>query len=152
MRLIRCALLTISLSLFTSCTQPSAEPVVVTIVVPYGSNSTPTPLVPTTQIMGATKSQVDALLNDWSVRADRTSTSETAIYRYTQDVTLIIAFRNDQAIGVYVIDNPGAGVVGITPARADELVTLIGGTIAPDSLVVDEAGFREFGIGDITSW
>jgi hypothetical protein len=102
--------------------------------------------------MGATKSQVDALLNDWSVRADRTSTSETAIYRYTQDVTLIIAFRNDQAIGVYVIDNPGAGVVGITPARADELVTLIGGTIAPDSLVVDEAGFREFGIGDITSW
>ena len=152
MRLIRCALLTISLSLFTSCTQPSGEPVVVTMVVPYGSNSTPTPLVPTTQIMGATKSQVDALLNDWSVRADRTSTSETAIYRYTQDVTLIIAFRNDQAIGVYVIDNPGAGVVGITPARADELVTLIGGTIAPDSLVVDEAGFREFGIGDITSW
>lgn len=152
MRLIRYALLTISLSLFTSCTQPSAEPVVVTMVVPYGSNSTPTPLVPTTQIMGATKSQVDALLNDWSVRADRTSTSETAIYRYTQDVTLIIAFRNDQAIGVYVIDNPGAGVVGITPARADELVTLIGGTIAPDSLVVDEAGFREFGIGDITSW
>jgi hypothetical protein len=152
MRHIRCALLTISLSLFTSCTQLSAEPVVVTMVVPYGSNSTPTPLVPTTQIMGATKSQVDALLNDWSVRADRTSTSETAIYRYTQDVTLIIAFRNDQAIGVYVIDNPGAGVVGITPARADELVTLIGGTIAPDSLVVDEAGFREFGIGDITSW
>jgi hypothetical protein len=152
MRHIRCALLTISLSLFTSCTQLSAEPVVVTMVVPYGSNSTPTPLVPTTQIMGATKSKVDALLNDWSVRADRTSTSETAIYRYTQDVTLIIAFRNDQAIGVYVIDNPGAGVVGITPARADELVTLIGGTIAPDSLVVDEAGFREFGIGDITSW
>lgn len=152
MRHIRCVLLIISLSLVTSCTQPSTDAVVITVVVPYGSDSTPTPLVTTTQIMGANKAQVDALLNDWSVRADRTSTSDTAIYRYTQDVTLIVAFRNDAAIGVYVIDNPGAGVVGIAPARADELVDLIGGMINPESLVVDEAGFREFGIGDITSW
>lgn len=138
--------------LLAACAPTAAEPVVITVVVPYGGDNTPTPLATTTRIMGANKAQVDALLSDWSVRADRTSTSDTAIYRYTQDVTLIIAFRNDQAIGVYVIDNPGAGVVGIAPARADELITLIGGIIDPDSLVVDEFGFREFGIGDITSW
>ncbi len=102
--------------------------------------------------MGSTKAQVDALLSDWSVRVDRTSTSETAIYRYTQDVTLIVAFREDHVIGVYVIDNPGSGVIGIAPSRADELVELIGGVIEADSVVVDESGFREFGIGDITSW
>jgi hypothetical protein len=147
----------------TTCTPTPTEPVVITVVVPYGADdatSTPipadTPAVvqnePVTRIMGATKAQVDALLSDWSVRDDRTSTNETAIYRYTQDVTLIVAFRNDRAIGVYVIDNPGAGVIGISPTRADELVALIGGIINADSLVVDESGFREFGIGDITSW
>jgi len=146
----------------TTCTPTPTEPVVITVVVPYGAGeATPTlqpeppttsPDEPATRIMGATKAQVDALLSDWSVRADRTSTSETAIFRYTQDVTLIVAFREDRVIGVYVIDNPGAGVIGISPTRADELVTLIGGIIDTDSLVVDESGFREFGIGDVTSW
>jgi hypothetical protein len=147
----------------TTCTSTPTEPVVITVVVPYSAGEatstlqpleppTTSPDEPVTRIMGATKAQVDALLSDWSVRADRTSTSETAIYRYTQDVTLIVAFREDRVIGVYVIDNPGAGVIGIPPTRADELVTLIGGIIDTDSLVVDESGFREFGVGDITSW
>jgi|GEM_PF-6681479 len=147
----------------SACTSTPTEPIVITVVVPYGAgDNTPTsvpldtptiiPDEPATRVMGSTKAQVDALLRDWSVRADRTSTSETAIYRYTQDVTLIVAFRQDRAIGVYVIDNPGAGVIGISPTRADELVELIGGIIDADSLVVDESGFREFGIGDITSW
>lgn len=147
----------------TTCTPTPTEPVVITVVVPYGvddATATPIPTDPptsapmeaATHVMGSTKVQVDALLSDWSVRADRTSTSETAIFRYTQDVTLIVAFREDRVIGVYVIDNPGAGVIGIPPTRADELATLIGGIIDTDSLVVDESGFREFGIGDITSW
>jgi hypothetical protein len=155
--------LIMSVITLTTCTPTPTEPVVITVVVPYRTGeATPTlrpleppttiPDEPATRIMGSTKSQVDVLLNDWSVRADRTSTSETAIYRYTQDITLIVAFREDRVIGVYVIDNPGAGVVGITPARADELVDLIGGIIDTDSLVVDEFGFREFGIGDVTSW
>jgi hypothetical protein len=152
-------LLLLCIITLTACTSTSTEPVVITVVVPYGADNnapadTPTPLpeAPATRVMGSTKAQVDALLHDWSVRADRTSTSETSMYRYTQDVTLIVAFRQDRAIGVYVIDNPGAGVIGISPTRADELVELIGGMIDADSLVVDASGFREFGIGDITSW
>ncbi len=138
--------------LLVACTPAAVKPVIVTVVIPYGSDRTPTPLVATTRILGANKAYVDTLLSTWSVRTDRTSMSDTAIYRYTQDVTLIVAFRNDVAIGVYVIDNPAAGIIGIPPARADELVDLIGGIINPDSLVVDEFGFREFGIGDVTSW
>lgn len=163
MRQCLLSFLIMSVISLTACTPAPSEPVIITVVVPYGADdatSTPipadTPTVvqnePTTHVMGASKAQVDALLGDWSVRADRTSTSETAIYRYTQDVTLIVAFRNDRAIGVYVIDNPSAGVIGISPTRADELVALIGGIIDADSVVVDESGVREFGIGDITSW
>lgn len=163
MRQCLLSILIMSVITLTACTSTSTEPVVITVVVPYGADdatSTPIPSdtlpmvqdEPATRVMGSTKAQVDRLLSDWTVRADRTATSETAIYRYTQDVTLIVAFRGDRAIGVYVIDNPGAGVIGIAPSRADELVVLIGGIINADSLVVDESGFREFGIGDITSW
>lgn len=154
-----CLLAFLIIITLNACTSPPTEPVIITVVVPYGAdNNAPTdtqntrPDEPATHVMGSTKAQVDALLSDWSVRVDRTSTSETAIYRYTQDVTLIVAFREDHVIGVYVIDNPGAGVIGIAPSRADELVELIGGVIDADSVVVDESGFREFGIGDITSW
>ncbi|MFZ9858813.1 MAG: hypothetical protein ACO3F2_10850 [Roseiflexaceae bacterium] len=148
------SILIMSVISLTACTPSTAEPIVITVVVPYGADNTQTstPEAPATRVMGSTKAQVDALLNDWTVRADRTSTNETAIYRYTQDVTLIVAFREDLVIGVYVIDNPGTGVIGITPTRADELVELIGGIIDVDSVVADENGFREFGIGDITSW
>lgn len=157
------SILIMSTITLTACTAALTEPVVITVVVPYGADDTTSTPIPTdtlpmvqdepaTRVMGSTKAQVDALLSDWAVRADRTSTSETVVYRYTQDVTMIVAFRQDHAIGVYVIDNPGAGVIGIAPSRADELVELIGGIIDADSVVADENGFREFGIGDITSW
>jgi hypothetical protein len=103
-------------------------------------------------ILGSSKAQVDQLLNDWSSRQDRTSTSETDIYRYTRGVTMIVAFRNDQAIGVYVIDNPGAGVTGISRALVAELSPLIGAEPNASDVVSDEYGIREFGVGDVTSW
>jgi hypothetical protein len=103
-------------------------------------------------ILGSSKAQVDLLLSDWSVRQDRTSTSETDIFRYTRGVTLIVAFRNDQAIGVYVIDNPGAGVTGISQALLGELSTLIGAAPQTSDVVSDENGIREFGVGDVASW
>ena len=103
-------------------------------------------------ILGASKAQVDGLLAEWASRPDRTSTSTTTVYRYTRGVTMIVAFRNDQAIGVYVIDNPGAGVTGIAPALVAELSTLIGAEPNAADVISDEYGIREFGVGDVTSW
>ena len=154
-------LLALSVTILCSCTpaaQSQSTPESTIIVVPYGSDRTPTAIVtavavaPVGMILGSSKAQVDQLLNDWSSRQDRTSTSETDIYRYTRGVTMIVAFRNDQAIGVYVIDNPGAGVTGIAPALVAELSTLIGAEPDAADVISDEYGIREFGVGDVTSW
>jgi hypothetical protein len=152
-------LLALSVTILCSCT-PAAQrtPEPTFIVVPYGSDRTPTAIpaavavAPAGMILGSSKAQVDQLLNDWSSRQDRTSTSETDIYRYTRGVTMIVAFRNDQAIGVYVIDNPGAGVTGISRALVAELSPLIGAEPNASDVVSDEYGIREFGVGDVTSW
>ena len=157
---VQTVILTTTVILLMSCTpvvpQSAAEPTI--IVVPYGSDSTPTPfatavaVAPAAIILGSSKAQVNELLADWASRPDRTSTSTTAVYRYTRGVTMIVAFRNDQAIGVYVIDNPGAGVTGIAPALVAELSTLIGAEPDAADVVSDEYGIREFGVGDVTSW
>ena len=152
-------ILTTAVILLVSCTPPApraSEPTI--IVVPYGSDRTPTAIAtavavaPARMMLGASKAQVDELLADWASRPDRTSTSTTAVYRYTRGVTMIVAFRNDQAIGVYVIDNPGAGVTGIAPALVAELSTLIGAEPNAADVISDEYGIREFGVGDVTSW
>ena len=149
-------LLGISLCSCMTAPRSSAEPTI--IVVPYGSDHTPTAdtpaveVTPVGMILGSSKAQVDLLLSDWSVRQDRTSTSETSIYRYTSGVTMIVAFRNNQAIGVYVIDNPGAGVTGISRALLGELRTLIGAAPQTGDVFSDENGIREFGVGDVASW
>ena len=152
-------ILTTAVILLVSCTPPApraSEPTI--IVVPYGSDRTPTAIAtavavaPARMILGASKAQVDGLLAEWASRPDRTSTSTTTVYRYTRGVTMIVAFRNDQAIGVYVIDNPGAGVTGIAPALVAELSTLIGAEPDAADVISDEYGIREFGVGDVTSW
>ncbi|MFN7470902.1 MAG: hypothetical protein ACK5S9_04515 [Roseiflexaceae bacterium] len=152
-------ILTTAVILLVSCTPPApraSEPTI--IVVPYGSDRTPTAIAtavavaPARMMLGASKAQVDELRADWASRPDRTSTSTTAVYRYTRGVTMIVAFRNDQAIGVYVIDNPGAGVTGIAPALVAELSTLIGAEPNAADVISDEYGIREFGVGDVTSW
>ena len=152
-------ILTTAVILLVSCTPPApraSEPTI--IVVPFGSDRTPTAIAtavavaPARMMLGASKAQVDELLADWASRPDRTSTSTTAVYRYTRGVTMIVAFRNDQAIGVYVIDNPGAGVTGIAPALVAELSTLIGAEPNAADVISDEYGIREFGVGDVTSW
>ncbi|RLT33023.1 MAG: hypothetical protein DWI54_00855 [Chloroflexi bacterium] len=152
-------ILTTAVMLLVSCTPPApraAEPTI--IVVPFGSDRTPTAIAtavavaPARMMLGASKAQVDELLADWASRPDRTSTSTTDVYRYTRGVTMIVAFRNDQAIGVYVIDNPGAGVTGIAPALVAELSTLIGAEPDAADVISDEYGIREFGVGDVTSW
>ena len=152
-------ILTTAVILLVSCTPPApraSEPTI--IVVPFGSDRTPTAIAtavavaPARMMLGASKAQVDELLADWASRPDRTSTSTTDVYRYTRGVTMIVAFRNDQAIGVYVIDNPGAGVTGIAPALVAELSTLIGAEPNAADVISDEYGIREFGVGDVTSW
>ena len=144
-----------------SCTPAAPRAAEATIiVVPYGSDGTPTAattavavaVAPARMILGSSKAQVDGLLAKWASRPDRTSTSTTAVYRYTRGVTMIVAFRNNQAIGVYVIDNPGAGVTGIAPALVAELSTLIGAEPNATDVISDEYGSREFGVGDVTSW
>ena len=156
---VQTVILATAVILLVSCTPPApraSEPTI--IVVPYGSDRTPTAIAtavavaPARMMLGATKAQVDELLADWASRPDRTSTSTTAVYRYTRGVTMIVAFRNDQAIGVYVIDNPGAGVTGIAPALVAELSTLIGAEPNAADVISDEYGIREFGVGDVTSW
>ena len=158
---VQTVILALAMIFLVSCTPPAPRAVEPTIiVVPYGSDRTPTAsatavavaVAPADTILGSSKAQVDGLLADWSWRPDRTSTSETDIYRYTRGVTMIVAFRNDQAIGVYVIDNPGAGVTGIAPALVAELSTLIGAEPDAADVISDEYGIREFGVGDVTSW
>ena len=152
-------ILTTAMILLVSCTPPAPRAAEATIiVVPYGSDRTPTAtatpvaVAPARMVLGASKAQVDGLLAAWASRPDRTSTSTTAVYRYTRGVTMIVAFRNDQAIGVYVIDNPGAGVTGIAPALVAELSTLIGAEPNAADVISDDYGIREFGVGDVTSW
>lgn len=101
-------------------------------------------------LINASKAEVDRVLCDWSVRLGKDSTAETTIYRYTKDVELIIAFRNNESIGVYVIDQPGLGYNGISVRRFRELEQLIG--VPGEGIISDDAGIREFGAGDYTSW
>ena len=156
---VQTVILTAAVLLTVSCTPSASRAVEPTIiVVPFGSDRTPTAITtavvvaPARAILGASKEQVDGLLADWASRPDRTSTSATDVYRYTRGVTMIVAFRNDQAIGVYVIDNPGAGVTGIAPALVAELSTLIGAEPDAADVISDEYGIREYGVGDVTSW
>ena len=99
-------------------------------------------------IIGSTKIQVDDLLSDWPVREDRLSTQDTRAFRYTLDVTLVVIFKGNSAVGVAAIDRPGAGVVGISDARFQELVTLIGVAPLPGDILRDSNGIREFYVGD----
>lgn len=158
---VQTVILALAMIYLVSCTPPAqraSEPTI--IVVPYGSDRTPTAsatpvavaVAPARMILGASKAQVDGLLAEWASRPDRSSTSKTAVYRYTRGVTMIVAFRNDQAIGVYVIDNPGVGVTGIAPTFVAELSTLIGAEPNAADVISDEYGIREFGVGDVTNW
>jgi hypothetical protein len=104
-------------------------------------------------VLGASKSEVDQRLQAWSVREDKLSTATTHVFRYTQDVTMVIAFRGGKAIGVAVIDRPDAGVQGISEARFQELVQIIGRAPATASDVKrDEFGIREFYVGETEGW
>jgi hypothetical protein len=99
-------------------------------------------------ITGSTKAQLDTLLKDWSVRKSNRATTSRPIYYYTKDVSVIVYFRDDKANGVYVIDRPGAGVLGIPQARYDELVKLIGDKPKPGDVIRDSSGIREFSVGE----
>jgi len=99
-------------------------------------------------IMGSTKAQVDTLLKDWSSRKSNRSTPSRPIYYYTKDVSVIVHFRDDKAVGAAVIDRPGAGVTSIFQARFDELVKLIGQKPKADDIKRDSSGIHEFSFGD----
>jgi hypothetical protein len=99
-------------------------------------------------IMQSTKTDVDALLKDWSSRKSSLSTASEPIYYYTKDVSVIVHFRDEKAVGVAVIDRPGAGVRFISQTRYDELVKLIGQKPKPGDIKRDSSGIHEFYIGD----
>ena len=99
-------------------------------------------------IMQSTKRDVDALLKDWSSRKSSLSTAGEPIYYYTKDVSVIVHFRDDKAVGVAVIDRPGAGVTSISQTRYDELVKLIGQEPKPGDIKRDSSGIHEFYVGD----
>jgi hypothetical protein len=99
-------------------------------------------------IMGSSKADVDALLKDWSVRKSNRATTSRPIYYYTKDVSVIVHFRDDKAVGVAVIDRPGAGVTSISQARYDELAKLIGRKPNAGDIERDSNGIHEFNVGD----
>ncbi len=104
---------------------------------------------PPKKIIGSTKAEVDALLSGWSSRRSNRATESRPIYYYTKDVEIIVTFSGEKAVGVAVIDRPGAGVSPIPEARYKELVALIGGG-EPKSGDInrDGSGVREFSVGD----
>lgn len=99
-------------------------------------------------IMESSKADVDLRLKDWSSRKSNRSTANKPIYYYTKDVSVIVHFRDDKAVGVAVIDRPGAGVTSISQARYDELVKLIGQKPKDGDTKRDSSGIHEFYIGD----
>lgn len=103
-------------------------------------------------IMGATKKQVDSLLKGWKRREDRLSTAKTKVFRYTQDVTMVVGYRDGKVIGVAVIDRPRADVIGISESRFRELVRLLGQEPTQRDVKRDAQGIREFYVGDTESW
>jgi len=107
---------------------------------------TPEPI--TAKIMGASKEQVDAILQGWSSRESRRSSASKRIYYYTKDVDLIVNLKDDRVVGVAVVDRPGAGVTSISESRYRELISLIGQTPTDVDLKKDSSGIHEFYIGD----
>jgi hypothetical protein len=103
-----------------------------------------------TKLIGASKPEVDAVLSGWSAREDRLSRPDVPIWRYTQDVIVIVAFKGGKSIGLAVIDRPGAGVTGIPETRFRELVALIGQK--PHRVKRDGSGIREFYAGESDTW
>ncbi len=99
-------------------------------------------------IIGSAKSAVDVLLKDWSSRKSNRATPSRPIYYYTSDVSLIVDFKDDKAIGAYVIDRPGAGVTSVSQSRFNELVKLIGQKPKLADIKEDSSGIHEFGVGD----
>ena len=98
--------------------------------------------------MGSTKALVAELLKDWSLRESDRSTASKSICYYTKDVSIIVHYRNDQAIGVAVVDRPSAGVTSISETRYEELVKLIGEIPKPSQIKRDSSSIREFSVGD----
>ncbi len=107
----------------------------------------------TATILGATEEKVKLILKEWESREDRLSTEDTRVFRFTKDVTMVIAFRDNKVIGVGVIDRPGAGVFGISESRFRELVQLLGEEPIQNDIRRDSRGrIREFYVGDTRSW
>lgn len=101
------------------------------------------------KIIGSTKAQVNALLSSWSSRRSNRATDSRPLYYYTKDVEVIVTFSGDKAVGVAVIDRPGAGVSPIPEARYKKLVMLIGGGQPKSSDVTrDGSAIRDFSVGD----
>jgi len=71
-----------------------------------------------------------------------------SIYYYTKDVSVIVYYKDEKAVGVAAIDRPGAGVTSISQARYDELVKLIGRTPKGSDIKRDSSGIHEFSVGD----
>lgn len=99
-------------------------------------------------IMGSTKAQVAQILKDWSPRESNRTTANESICYYTKDVSIIVHYRNDQAVGVAVVDRPSAGVTSISQTRYEELVKLIGEIPKPSQIKRDSSSIREFSVGD----
>ena len=131
---------------------------------PQGSAAAPTPRRPSTPlvgpkpapaadgaqktIIGSTKPEVDAILEGWSSRRSNRSTPSRPIFYYTKDVSLIVSFLRDKAVGVAAIDRPGSGVTRISQDQFEQLVDLIGQTPKPAEVKRDSTGIHEFSVGD----
>lgn len=99
-------------------------------------------------ILGSDKPSVDALLSGWKIRESNRSTATRPVFYFTKDVEIIVTFVAGKAVGVAVIDRPGAGMSPITPKRFEELVTIAGGRPSPKDIFRDDVGIREFSVGD----
>lgn len=105
------------------------------------------------RLIGSTKPEVDRLMSGWRSRKSSTSTSRCTVWMYqSEDVKLGVFFRFWRAVGVGVVDLPGAGHTGISDARRDELVRLItGGMTVERDEKIEEGVRREFYVGDTDS-
>lgn len=102
----------------------------------------------TTKILGSRKAAVDVMLSGWAVREDIQSKYPVRVIRYaTKDVTIIVHFQSDIAVGASVIDNP-SGCEGISAVRFNELTEIIGGEPTAEELVRDAKGVHLFRVGD----
>lgn len=100
-------------------------------------------------IIGSAQEEVEQLLVGWRVRKSNRSTASRQVVYYIKDVEVIVSYQGGKAVGVAVIDKPGAGISPIPQSRFDELVALISGE-QPKSRDVrrDGSGIREFSVGD----